>query len=177
MDFLSLKALHIIFVVCWFAGLFYIVRLFVYAAEAQARPEAERSLLLPQFLLMQRRLWFGITWPAMVGTWVFGLLMVVQVPGYLEQGWFQVKLVLVVLLTFYHLACGRIHKRQRAGLPVMGAQALRVWNEVATLFLVSVVFLVVCKTTLSAVNATLGLVLFAALLMAAILGYKRLRNK
>jgi putative membrane protein len=104
MDFLSLKALHIIFVVCWFAGLFYIVRLFVYAAEAQGRPEGERSVLLPQFLLMQRRLWFGITWPAMVGTWVFGLLMVAQVPGYLEQGWFQVKLVLVLLLTFYHFA-------------------------------------------------------------------------
>jgi putative membrane protein len=177
MDFLSLKALHIIFVVCWFAGLFYIVRLFVYAAEAQGRPEGERSMLLPQFLLMQRRLWFGITWPAMVGTWVFGLLMVVQVPGYLEQGWFQVKLVLVLLLTFYHFACGRIHKRQQAALPVMGAQALRVWNEVATLFLVAVVFLVVCKTTLSAVNATLGLVVFAALLMSAILLYKRFRKK
>ena len=113
----------------------------------------------------------------MVGTWVFGLLMVAQVPGYLEQGWFQVKLVLVLLLTFYHFACGRIHKRQQAALPVMGAQALRVWNEVATLFLVAVVFLVVCKTTLSAVHATLGLVVFSALLMSAILLYKRFRKK
>jgi putative membrane protein len=110
-----LKALHIIGVVCWFAGLFYIVRLFVYLAETRDRPEAEQAILTPQLSLMAKRLWFGITWPSAIGTVVFGLaLLHVWWPPPL---WLQIKLGLVVLLCLYHWVCHGQYKRLVAGEP------------------------------------------------------------
>jgi len=70
MDYLYIKALHVIFVVCWFAGLFYIVRLFIYTKEANDREEPARAILTTQLLIMQKKLWFIITWPAFIGTFV-----------------------------------------------------------------------------------------------------------
>ena len=105
---LYLKALHLIFIVTWFAGLFYIVRLFIYHAEAESKEEHERSVLQGQYKIMEKRLWYGITWPSMVLALVFGLWLA-EVNNLWFSPWFQAKLVLVLLLLLYHLECGRIY--------------------------------------------------------------------
>jgi putative membrane protein len=177
MQFLYVKALHIIFVVTWFAGLFYIVRLFVYAAEAEALQGPEKDILGKQYLLMKRRLWYGITWPSMVLTLVFGTWMLVLNPSYLYFPWFQLKLAMVALLLLYHASCGWIHREQGKGRFIPGSTGLRIWNEVATVFLVGIVFVVVLKSMLSAMYALLGLILFSALMLLAIRIYKKVREQ
>ena len=113
MPLLPLKALHIIFIVTWFAGLFYIVRLFIYQCEAQTRPPQERDILTKQFKLMSRRLWKGITWPSAILTAITGPWLLMQIPGYLDQPWMHLKLSLVVLLYAYHLYCHKIFSEQQ----------------------------------------------------------------
>jgi putative membrane protein len=139
------KALHLVAIVSWFSGLFYLGRLFIYHAEALSRPEAERAVLEPQFALMERRLLRAITTPAMLGTLVFGLWLVHASPNpVLSQGWFHVKLALLVLLFAYHGVCGRIRRGLEAGkAPSVGF--LRMWNEAATVLLFTIVFTVVFK--------------------------------
>ena len=177
MTFLYIKALHIIFVVTWFAGLFYIVRLFVYYAETDGMTETEKKILQNQYSIMQKRLWYGITWPSMIFTLIFGPWMLIEIPGYLEQPWMQLKLSLIVGLVIYQFICHKIFKEQQKGIIKMNSFKLRLWNEVATIFLVAIVFLVVCKDTLSWVYGLLGLVVFAILLMLAIKSYKKRREK
>ncbi|MCC9167515.1 CopD family protein [Pontibacter harenae] len=174
-SFFYVKALHIIFVVTWFAGLFYIVRLFIYFAEAEEKPEPERSILQKQFSLMQKRLWYGITWPSAVLTLIFGGTMLYlwgSVPS-----WLVWKLCFVAGLYVYHFLCHRIFKQQQQGVLKYNSTHLRIWNEVATLFLISIVFLVVLKSSLSMLWGILGLIIFSAMLMLAIRIYKRLREK
>ena len=175
MTYLYVKSLHVIFVVTWFAGLFYIVRLFIYFAEAAEKPEPEKSILQKQFKLMQRRLWYGITWPSAVLTLIFGSWML-YLYGSLPA-WLLVKLSFVFGLFLYHYSCHRIFQQQQSGAVKYTSTQLRIWNEVASLFLVSIVFLVIVKNSLSFVWGILGLVLFAAMLMLAIRIYKRLRTK
>ncbi len=173
MSFLTLKALHIVSVVAWFAGLFYIVRLFVYIAEAHDRPADEAAILLPQLKLMASRLWFGITWPAGIATLVFGGMMV---PMFWPAQWLQIKLGLVFGLVIYHGICHWIHARLQADVVVMSSLQLRFWNEVATLFLVGIVFVVVLKDALALVWAVGGFVVFSAVLMVGITAYRKLRS-
>lgn len=177
MDFLYVKALHIIFVVTWFAGLFYMVRLFVYHFEAEKKSEPARTILMDQYKIMEKRLWFGITWPSMVLTYVFGFWMVFQLfPDFNFPAWLVLKLAFVFGLTLYHLQCGLIYQQLKKGIYKYSSTKMRLWNEVATLFLVSVVFIVVLKSTLNWLWGLVGLVLFAVLLTIAIRIYKRLRN-
>ncbi len=178
---LYLKALHIIFVVTWFAGLFYIVRLFVYQAEAQHEDELRRSILFDQFSIMQKRLWYGITWPSAILTLIFGHLVLFLGnwhPLLFQSGgaWLTVKYILVWLLFGYHIWCHVIFKQQQLKVFRWNGMQLRIWNEVATLFLISIVFLVVVKNTMSLLYGVVGLILFAAALMLAIRLYKRLRE-
>src|ERR1017187_5529456 len=98
-----LLALHIIFVVTWFSGLFYIVRLFVYHAEAEKKIEPEKSILQKQYKLMEKRLWYGITWPSMIGTYVFGFWMLYENYGLNIPAWLLLKLSFVFGLTLYHI--------------------------------------------------------------------------
>jgi putative membrane protein len=168
------KALHIIFVVTWFSGLFYIVRLFIYNREANDKAEPERSILQKQFSIMIKRLWFGITWPSAVLTLIFGLWMW-HLLGVLPL-WLMVKLGFVVCLFVYHFTLHIIYKQQAAGIFKYSSQHLRVWNEVATIFLVSIVMLVVVKQALSWLWGLLGLVAFVIALMSAIKIYKAIRN-
>ena len=99
-----IKALHIIFVVTWFAGLFYIVRLFIYSAEAnQEKDEQKKLILLEQFAIMKRRLWFGITWPSAIITLLFGLYLVYLYSAF--PAWLILKLVLLIFLYAYHYSC------------------------------------------------------------------------
>jgi len=176
MNPLYLKALHIIFVVTWFAGLFYLVRLFIYHTEANERPEPERSILQKQFNLMQRRLWHIITAPSMVLTLASGLYLA-YVLGYFTQPWMLVKLGMVVGLLVYHFTCRWLMVQLEQGVHPFSSTRLRIFNEVATLFLVGIVFLVVLKQTLSMLWGLLGLVLLGVLLMLGIRVYKRLRQR
>lgn len=173
--YLYVKSLHIIFVVTWFAGLFYIVRLFIYFAEAAEKPEPEKTILQNQFKLMQKRLWYGITWPSAVLTLIFGSWML-HLYGSIP-GWLMVKICFVIGLFLYHFSCHKIFKQQQSGILKYNSTKLRIWNEVATLFLVSIVFLVVLKNSVSFLWGILGLILFAAILMLAIRIYKKLRTR
>lgn len=171
-----LLALHIIFVVTWFAGLFYIVRLFIYHTESNSQSEPEKSILQSQFKIMEKRLWYGITVPSMIGTLFFGLWLMGEVGYGWEDTWLVVKLYFVAGLLLYHLSCGYILRQLQKDIVKYSSNQLRIWNEVATLFLVAIVFLVVFKNTLDFLYGLGGLILFALLLMMAIRLYKKLRN-
>lgn len=177
MDFLYIKALHIIFVVCWFAALFYIVRLFIYTTEAQKKEEPAKSILTEQLVLMQKKLWYIIGWPAMAGTFIFGGWMLFLNAGYyLAQPWMLLKLLSVALLSIYHVHCQRILKQQSKGIFTASSIKLRLLNELATVFLVAIVFLVVVKSTSGLLVGILGLFGFAAVLMLAVFIYKKNRK-
>ena len=171
------KALHIIFVVSWFAGLFYIVRLFIYHTEANIRPEVEKKVLQDQFNIMQKRLWYVITTPAMVGTVLFGTLMLCAQPFHLTQPWMHIKLTFVGILLVYHFICQGIMYKLANGKSKWKSSHLRLWNELATLILVAVVFLVIMKTSLGMIGGTLGFFGVAIGLMIGIKLYKKLNAK
>ncbi|QNF35292.1 CopD family protein [Adhaeribacter swui] len=175
MTYFYVKSLHIIFVVTWFAGLFYIVRLFIYFTEAGEKPEPDKTILQNQLAIMEKRLWYGITWPSAVLTLVFGSWMA-YLYGSLP-GWLLVKLSFVAGLFLYHLSCHRIFKQHQRGEVKQTPTQLRIWNEVATLFLVSIVFLVVLKNSVDFLWGLVGLILFAVILMLAIRIYKKIRTR
>jgi protoporphyrinogen IX oxidase len=174
---LVLKALHLIFMVTWFAALFYIVRLFVYHAEAAQKPEPDRSILIRQYQLMQWRLWYIIGWPSMVLTLIFGIGMLIKNPGFLTLPFMHVKLGLVTLLVIYHFYCQRLLTRlQHNDLP-LGTMGFRILNEVATLLLIAIVFVIVLRDSISWLYGMLGIMGVALLMMLAIKLYKKARNK
>ena len=176
MELLYVKSLHLIFVISWFAGLFYIVRLFIYHVEAKAKPEPEQTILTNQYALMQHRLWYIITWPAAVLATVFGYYMVYLL-DYWEVGWMLSKIAMTSLLWVYHIANHLIFLRAQKGTLNWTSNQLRLWNELATLFMVSIVFIVVLKNQLNWIYGTLGFFGVAILLMIGIRVYKRFRNK
>lgn len=176
MEYSYIKALHIIFVVCWFAGLFYMVRLFIYTTEASQKEEPAKSILTQQLLLMQRKLWYIISWPAAIGTFTFGVWMFIERPFLLGQPWMWLKLIFVGLLMLYHVQCHVMHKQQVAGICKRSSFMLRLFNEVATVLLVAIVFLVVVKSSSGLVWGMLGLFAFAGLLMGGVYIYKRQRK-
>jgi len=169
-----IKALHIIFIVTWFSGLFYMVRLFVYSAEANVKPEPGRTILLQQFGIMQKRLWYGITWPSAILTLIFGIWIGILY-GSLPT-WLLVKLFFVLGLFIYHLSLHSIFRQQQSENFRWSSQQLRTWNEVATLFLISIVMLAVVKQLLSLVWGLSVLVAFAAVLLLTIKTYKKYRK-
>lgn len=175
MAYLYIKAIHVIFIVTWFSGLFYIVRLFIYQTEANQLPEPERSILIKQYKLMSRRLWYGITWPSAIATLLLGISLL----HYFASGiplFLWIKLGFVVGLYLYHFTCHIIFKKLQNDVYKYSGQSLRIWNEVATIFLVSIVFLIVLKSTLSMIFGIIGLLLFSLILVAAINIYKKLRS-
>ena len=176
MTFETVKALHIIFVVSWFAGLFYIVRLFIYHIEAQERDEQAKEILSDQFKIMEKRLWWIITTPAMILTIVFGTWMIVLAPGYLQMGWMHIKLTFVAMLLIYHFVCQRTMFQLARGIFNWKSNGLRLFNEVATLGLVAIVFIVTMKNSMNWINGTVGFFAVAIGLMILIKIYKRLRK-
>lgn len=137
---LVVKAFHIIAVVAWFAGLFYLPRLFVYHADA------EDELSLTRFKLMERRLYYGITWPAALISTLLGILLITYNPSYyLKSGWMHAKLALILVLWAYHLYCGYYLKIFAQGKNTKSSRYYRIFNELPTLLLVSIVLLVVMK--------------------------------
>ena len=177
MTYLYIKAIHIIFIVTWFAGLFYMVRIFIYHIEAAEKPEPDRSVLVKEYKRNARRLWFAITWPSAVLTLIFGTWLLLLMPGYLKQGFMHVKLGFVLLLYIYHLACHRIFRQLQSDILKYTSPQLRVWNEVATVLLIAIVFLIVLKNTLSMFWGLVGLIIFTLVLLLAIRIYKRVREK
>lgn len=159
------KAFHIIGVVVWFAGLFYLVRLFIYHVEAEAEPEPARSILQNQYGLMERRLYNIITTPGMVVTVAMAIGILSQEPEVLKQGWMHAKLAVVALLLVYHFYCGRLIKQLQAGTCQWSSKKLRALNEAPTLMLVVAVMLAVFKNSLPA-DATTWVVAGLVLLMA-----------
>lgn len=171
-----LLALHIIFIVTWFSGLFYIVRLFIYAAEANEKKQPE---MLAQFNIMAKRLWLGITWPSAILTIILGPLVMWQggwLASFGQQGWLHVKLTFVILLYGYFYSLHRIYKQQQKGIFKISPQKLRIWNEVATVFLIAIVMLAVVKNALSWLWGLLGLIVLMILLLTAIKIYKKVRK-
>jgi len=173
--YLYIKALHIIFIVTWFAGMFYMPRLFIYNVEAKDKPEAVRAALQEQFGIMMKRLWYGITWPSAVLTLILGTTVWCLL-GVTPQ-WLVIKLVFVVGLYVYHFSLHAIFRQQQKGVFKYTSQQLRIWNEVATIFLIAIVMLVVVKQSLSFVWGIVGLLLFVIVLMSAIKIYKAIREK
>jgi len=175
MLFYTVKSLHIIFVVSWFAGLFYLVRLFIYHTEAQDKPETEKQILSKQFEIMEKLLLYAITAPAMVFTWVTGFTMIYLMPELLQE-WLYVKIGLVVGLTGYHHYCGYLRKQYLKGIYSFSSKQLRYLNEVATIFLVAVVFLVETQRIQVAFNAVLGFIAFAIAVFGTIKIVKSLKK-
>ncbi len=174
MEFQYLKAIHIIFVVTWFAGLFYLPRLMVYAAEAsQLKDETAKMILLTQFQLMKKRLLYGITWPSAVITFLLAIRLLMIYP---LTDWLKLKLCFVVALYLYHFSLQAIFKQQQKGIFKYSGQQLRAWNEIPTVILFAIVFLVVLKNTVDFWWGLLGLFLLVILLMTAIKIYKKYRG-
>jgi putative membrane protein len=159
--YLWAKALHLVSIVTWFAGLFYLGRLFIYHAEALQKPEPDRSVLLPQFALMERRLWVAITNPAAIATLLTGAWLL-YLTGAWKLPWFHAKLVFLILLYAYHGRSGRLRRDLLAGL-APSVKSLRFWNEGATVLLFAIVFAAVSKR---AAGAGYGLVAVAVLTAA-----------
>jgi len=172
-----IKALHLIFVITWFAGLFYIPRLFIYHIEATQKPEPEKSILASQLKLMTRRLWFIITWPSAILASLFAFLLLHLSPGWLSQDWMLVKLGFVVLLYAYHFKTHLIFKELQNDVVKWTSNKMRLWNEGSTLILFSVIFLVIVRDALNWIYGVLGIFLLAAMLMLGVKIYKRIRTR
>ncbi len=177
MEYLYVKSLHIIFITTWFAGLFYIIRLFIYYKEAEEKPEVERQILTTQYQLMIKRLWYIITWPSAILAVFFAAYLLYLQPFWLKAGWMQVKLGFVLALFFYHFSCQVLYNQVKNGFLNYSSFALRIWNEVATIILFACVFLVVLKNTIGWVFGTLGIIGVSVLLMFGIKLYKKIRQK
>lgn len=177
MTYLYFKSLHLIFVVSWMAGLFYIVRLFIYHTEANERPEAERLVLQRQFEVMESKLWNIITTPAMILAVSAGLGMIYLNPALLEMDWMLVKLGFVLGLLVYHFLCQGMISKLKKGIFSWTSTQLRIWNEVATIFLVAIVFTVVLKSAIDWIYGLIGLILFSIIIMSAVKIYKYYRQR
>ncbi|AZB73093.2 protoporphyrinogen oxidase HemJ [Synechococcus elongatus] len=170
------KAFHIVGVVVWFAGLFYLVRLFIYHVEANDKPEPARSILQEQYGLMEKRLLNIITTPGMLVTVSMAIALLITQPDYLQQGWMHAKLAFVAVLLGYHHYCVRLLKKLQAGTCQWTGQQLRALNEAPTLLLVLIVMLVIFKNqfpTSASVWLMVGLVVT---MLATIQLYARKRR-
>lgn len=175
MAYFYIKALHFISIVSWFAGLFYLVRLFIYHVEANDKPDEARLVLQEQFKLMENRLWRIITTPAMAGTVIFGLWLLYLNPQVLTL-WFYIKMLLVLCLVVYHIICGRILHQLKNDIYRWTSYQLRMWNEVATLLLVAIVFIAILKNSVNWIWGVAGFVALGTALMLVVRWYKRSRG-
>jgi putative membrane protein len=175
-----LKSLHLIFVITWFAGLFYIVRLFVYQIEANDKPSPEKEILQKQYKIMTYRLWYIITWPSAILASIFAFWMLFFTDlgkSWLQMPWMHVKLLFVFLLYLYHLKCQQIFSQLQRDEVNYTSNYMRLWNEGATIILFSVVFLVILKNAFNWIYGVIGIILFSVLIMLGFKFYKRIRER
>jgi protoporphyrinogen IX oxidase len=171
-----IKSLHLIFVITWFAGLFYIVRLFVYQIEANEKPSLEREILQKQYKIMTYRLWYIITWPSSVLATIFAVWLLVLNPAWLQMSWMHVKLGFVFLLYLYHLKCHQIYNQLQRDEVKYSSNFMRLWNEGATIILFAVVFLVILKNAFNWIYGVIGIFLFSIIIMLGFKFYKKIRE-
>ncbi|WP_396602708.1 CopD family protein [Algibacter sp. R77976] len=172
-----LKAFHLIFVITWFAGLFYIPRLFVYQIEAFHKPSPEKEILGKQLKLMAKRLWYIITWPSAVLALVFGLSLFAINPYLFYQPWMQVKLGFIILLFIYHLITHKYYKQLQNDVVKKTSSYMRIWNEGATFILFAVIFLVILKSAINWIWGVVGIFILGVLIMLGFKVYKNIRDK
>lgn len=172
-----IKALHLIFVITWFAGLFYIPRLFVYQIESYYKPSPEKEILGELLKLMAKRLWFIITWPSAILATIFAVWLIVLMPNLLKEDWMLIKLVFVALLILYQLKTHQIFNQLQKDNIRYSSNFMRIWNEGSTIILFSVVFLVVLKNGIDWIFGMVGLFGLIILLVLGIKLYKRIRAK
>ena len=173
--YLYIKALHIIFIVTWFSGMFYIVRLFIYNTEAAEKTSPQREILVDQFQIMIRRLWLGITWPSAILTLIFGPWIWIIMRS--TPDWLIIKLIFVVLLYLYHFSLHFIYREQKKNIFRFSSQQLRIWNEIATLLLFAIIFIATIKQSMSWVFGLVGIASLTIVLILAIRIYKKVRSK
>jgi putative membrane protein len=171
-----IKALHLIFVITWFAGLFYIPRLFIYQIEAHEKEPTERDILLRQLRLMTKRLWYIITWPSAILATGFAIALLIMQPIWLQQGWMHFKLMFVLLLFAYHGKSHHLFLQLQRGTIKWTSKQMRLWNEGATLILFAIIFLVIVRNQMSWVYGLAGIISLGVVLMLAIRLYRKLRK-
>ena len=172
-----IKAFHLIFVITWFAGLFYIPRLFVYQIEAFQKPSPDKEILGEQLKLMAKRLWFIITWPSAILATLFAIWLLVLQPYWLQQTWMHVKLAFVFLLYIYHFKTHQYFNQLQQNVVKKTSSYMRIWNEGATFILFAVVFLVILQNAINWIWGIIGLVILGVLIMLGYKVYKNMRNK
>ncbi len=160
-----IKAFHLIFVITWFAGLFYIPRLFVYHIEAAQKQEPDKTILVTQLKLMTKRLWYIITWPSAILASLFAFWLLILRPILLEEDWMLVKIGFVVLLYAYHIKCHFIFKELQGDVIKWSSNGMRLYNEGSTMILFAVIFLVLLKSAVDWIFGVIGMLLLAAILM------------
>lgn len=171
------KTIHVVGFVSWFAGLFYLWRMFVYYAEAMHKAEPAKSILLTEYGLMQKRVYKIICNPAMMITWAFGLGMLFVNPEYLSQSWIHFKLLFLVALTIFHLYSKRFMLQQQSGKMEIDPFKLRLLNEVPTLLLIIIVSFAVFRQNINLIYLLIFLILFSLMLVAGAKKYKKMREK
>ena len=171
-----IKALHLIFVITWFAGLFYIPRLFIYHTEASKKTKQEADILIRQLKIMSRRLWYIITWPSAILAIIFAIWLLILMPSWLLQSWMHLKLTFVALLIVYHLKTHRIFLKLQKNKIDYSEMFLRIWNEGATLLLFAIVFLAILKDGLHWIGGTLGILGLGVILFLGIRLYKKIKK-
>ena len=172
-----IKAFHLIFVITWFAGLFYIPRLFVYQIEAFYKPSPEKEILGKQLKLMAKRLWFIITWPSAILAILFAAWLLILQPVWLKEPWMHAKLAFVGLLVIYHLKTHQYFKQLQQDIVKKSSNYMRIWNEGATFILFAIVFLVILRSAINWVWGVLGILLLGVLIMLGFKIYKKIRDK
>lgn len=171
-----IKALHLIFVITWFAGLFYIPRLFIYHIEANAKPQIEKEILINQFKIMTKRLWLIITWPSAILATALAIVLFVLNPGLINFDWMKVKLVFVIILWLYHIKTDFIYKELQNDVINYSSNFMRYWNEGATIILFAVIFLITLKSATNWIFGILGIIFLSTILILGIKLYKKIRN-
>ncbi|RTZ02221.1 CopD family protein [Flavobacterium sp. RSP49] len=172
-----LKSLHLIFVITWFAGLFYIVRLFVYQIEAAQKPSPEKEILQKQYKIMTYRLWYIITWPSAVLASIFAFSLLYLNPSLIQLDYMQVKFGFVFALYLYHGKCQQIYNHLQNDEIKYSSNFMRLWNEGATIILFAVVFLIIVKDAVNWIYGVIGIFLFSILIMLGFKFYKRIRQR
>jgi putative membrane protein len=172
-----IKSLHLIFVITWFAGLFYIPRLFVYQIEAFHKPSPDKEILGKQLKLMSKRLWFIITWPSAILTTLFAIWLMILMPSWFQQSWMHVKLAFVLLLFIYHYKTHINYKQLQKDEVKVTSSFMRIWNEGATFILFAVVFLVILKSSINWIFGVIAIVILGILILLGFKLYKNIRSK
>ena len=177
MSYLVLKTIHLIAVVCWFAGLFYMGRLFIYHKEAEKKEKLEKNILQNQYKIMANRLMYIITWPSTIITSFFGFYMLYENSSLISLNWMKVKLVFVFILISYTFITQALLNQLNKNKIKFNDFTLRLWNEIATLLLISIISLAVLKSSISWLNSILIFITIGITLMLLIRLYKFLLKR